>query len=94
MKKLLLATCLLLTACATPVEYVWVKPGGTIAERDRCLGAAKVAAIQAYPDPMSQAQIYSESIAAPTIRRMKREEVILNSMASQGWQSVPKTPAQ
>jgi len=90
-RNLLILTCILLSACATPVEYVWVKPGGTTEERDRCLAAAKVAAVQAYPEPMSQAQVYSESIGAPAMRRAYRNEIILNSMASQGWKSVPKT---
>ena len=62
-----------------------------MAERDQLRAAAQVAAIQAYPDPISQAQIYEEPIDAMTIRQSKRNEVILNYMAAHGWKSVPKT---
>jgi hypothetical protein len=72
-------------------QYEWRKPGGTAAERDRLLAEGNVHAIQAYPDPISQAQIDSEPINAPAIRAAKRNEVIISFMASKGWHLVPKT---
>jgi hypothetical protein len=96
MKKILTATCLCLGlgACTTPTQYQWTKPGGTIQERDQCLAAARVEALQAYPNPMSAEQVHSESIAAPLMRKAYREEIIINSMAAQGWSLTPKTPTQ
>ena len=72
-------------------QYEWRKAGGTAAERDRLLAEGNVHAIQAYPDPISQAQIDSEPINAPAIRAAKRNEVIISFMASKGWHLVPKT---
>jgi len=75
-------------SCATGPDYTnyeWKKAGGTIEQRDQLLAEARVNAIQAYPDPISQAQINSEPLNAPSIRRVKRENVMIDFMASKGW---------
>lgn len=97
MKKLhiisIAAIGLLLFGCAVGPDYSnyeWRKAGGKIEERDRFLAEGKMHAIQAYPDPISQEQIHAEPINAPSIRTGKRNEVIINFMASKGWRFVPK----
>jgi len=72
-------------------SYEWRKPGGTTEQRDQLLAEARVHAVQAYPDPISQEQIYSEPLNAPAIRRAKRESVIIDFMASKGWKFVLKS---
>jgi len=87
---------MLLAGCAVGPDYSnyeWKKRGGSIEERNRLLAEAKVHAIQAYPDPISMDQIQAEPIAAPAIRSAKRNEVIINFMASKGWQFVPRESA-
>ena len=72
-------------------NYEWRKAGGKAEERDRLLAEGKMHAIQAYPDPISQEQIYAEPINAPAVRSAKRDEVIINFMASKGWRLVPRS---
>ena len=97
MKNLLaILLCGFLASCAFGPDYSnyeWKKKDGTIEQRDRLLAESNVHAIQAYPDPISQEQINSEPLNAPSIRRAKRDEVIINFMASKGWQFVPKPKA-
>ena len=90
----LFAICALFFGCAVGPDfsnYEWRKHGGTTDERNRFLAEAKVHAIQAYPDPISQEQIYAEPINAGAVRGSKRNEVIINFMASKGWSFVPRT---
>ena len=85
MKTLLLfAASALLCSCVIGPgysNYEWRKNGDTTGERDRFLAEAQVAAIQAYPDPISMDQIHAEPINEPMIRTAKRNEVIINHMA-------------
>jgi len=89
----IIALGLFISGCAVGPSYSnyeWRKAGGKIEERDRLLAEAKVHAIQAYPDPISRDQITAEPINASAIRTEKRNEVIINFMASKGWHLVEK----
>lgn len=90
----IVAIGLLLFGCAVGPDYSnyqWRKAGGKTEERDRLLAEGKMHAIQAYPDPISVEQMNAEPINASAIRTSKRNEVIINFMASKGWRLVTKT---
>lgn len=86
---LLLVFAVLMLGCAgspeSQTQYIWKKAHGTTEARNEALAAGNVAALQAYPDPISMQQMESEPIGAPAIRREKRNQIITDYMLAHGW---------
>jgi len=91
---ILLVLSAFLLGCASAPEnqtqYIWQKAHGTAEERNEVLAAGNVAALQAYPDPISRDQITAEPINAPVIRQEKRNQLITDYMLAHGWHLVPQ----